>query len=146
MGQNVYLLSDGEYMKKYPAYNTLDMKKFYTVVLMEQDTTVNDVLGDGLYEELLNESRAGTVEGDMLTLLDSVQQLLVYCVSKSLIEFKDGTAGFDKDTRSLDLAGKINFIKTRIRRIIDNSTELQVFIDDTYDSTLYNDTNIHFWS
>ena len=143
--QNVYLLSDGEYRKKYPAHNSLDMSKFYTVVLIEQDTTINDVLGDGLYDELLAEALAGTVADDMLKLLNDVQQLLVYCVSKSLIEFKDDSTSFDKDTRSLDLIGKINYVKSRIKRLIDNSTELQLYIDDTYDSDAYQATDIYFW-
>lgn len=143
--ENVYLLSDGDYRKKYPAHNSLDMSKFYTIVLVEQETTINDVLGDGLYEELMAEALAGTVADDMLILLGAVQQLLVYTVSKSLIEFKDDTTAFNKDARSLDLKGKINFMKTKIKRVVDNSTELQLYIDDTYDPDEYQSSDIYFW-
>lgn len=144
---DTYLLSEGEYRKRYPASNTLDMTKFYTCVAIEQETTCNDTLGDALYAELLTQA-AGTPDAEYSKLLDNVQTLLVYCVSRALIEFKDNVTNSDEDVRTLNLEGKINYIKAKINRLIETTPELQAVAsgDDTYDSDQYQDSTIHFWS
>lgn len=143
---SIYLLSDGDYRKRYPAHNSLDMSKFYTVVSMEQETTINDVLGDTLYEYLI--TNYATLSGDEIVLLEKVQTLLVYCVSKSLISFKSDYESYDKDIRALDLDGKISFVKSKIKDYIADSDDLQTLQDNdgTYDSEKYSGSPIHFWS
>lgn len=142
---DVYFLSDSEYRRRYPAHNTLDMSKFYTVVSMEQETTINDVLGDTLFGYLL--TNYSTVTGDLLMLLEKVQTLLVYSVSKSLILFKSDYEQFDKDIRALDLDGKINYIKGKIKELINDSDAIQTILDSdsTYDDDKYSNSPIHFW-
>lgn len=141
-----YLLSDGEYMKRYPSSNTLDMTKYYTCVAIEQETTVNDLLGDDLYTQLLTQAE-GTPVDDWAKLLDLVQTLLVYAVSEALIEFKDNVTNSDQDVRTLNLEGKINYIKAKIQRLIEASDTLGdvVSSDDTYSDESYQNSSIHFW-
>lgn len=146
---NTYLLSDGEYKKRYPAYSSLNMSKFYTVVLIEQETTVNDALGDSLYAETMTQAGSGlNLESHWEGLIELLQTMLIYSVSIGLIDFNTEDGKFYKDRRTANLDSKVNFIKSKIKKYIAKTSELSAYVtqDDTYDDQSYSGSPVHFWN
>ena len=122
----VYLISDEYFKEQYPSYNTLDMNKFYSAVLVEQQTSVEDIIGSILYEWLIANAN-GTLTGDELKLLEQVQYLLVYLTALNLILLNE-TPNIDNQLRIDFLKEKIIMLRNKLLDFINDSDDLQTII------------------
>lgn len=143
---NVYLISDSYFTEQYPEHRSLAMDKFYATLLIEQQTTIEGIIGETLYAWLI--SKANTqLTGDELTLLKKVQYLLVFLVAKQLTVLNGSGSNDIKDEKVWQaLTGKISYLKSKLKKFINDSDTIQALLnsDTTYDSQQKHDWPIYF--
>jgi len=147
---NVYLMNDGYFKEQYPSHNDLDMSKFYSTLLVEQNTTIENWIGTILFDYLMANA-SGILTGDVLRLFNNVKYSLVFLTAASLIKL--GKTPDEAKTMSIgSLDEKAGYLKSKVITLIENSTELQTIIttDGTTTDNALPDTDtfespIHFW-
>ena len=143
---NIYLISDSYFTEHYPEHRSLDMDKFYSTLLIEQQTSLESILGETLYAWLIANANSA-LTGDKLNLLKSVQYILVFLVAKQLpVLNRSMSDEVQKDKLWQALTGKISYLKSKLKTFINNSDEIQAIVsgDTTYDSTQKHDWPIYF--
>ena len=120
-----YLISDAYFKEQYPMHKDLDMSKFYSTLLIEQQTSLEEVLGEVLYAWLIaNASNTELVQGDRKKLLDQCQLLLVFLTARSLIPLEEKSEeNPDYSDRLIRIDEKIAYLKAKLIRLINGSTE-----------------------
>ena len=143
---NIYLISDSYFTEQYPEHRSLDMDKFYSTLLIEQQTSLESIVGETLYAWVI-ENANSALTGDKLKLLKSVQYILVFLVAKQLTVLNRSMSDeVQKDKLWQALTGKISYLKSKLKTFINNSNEIQAIVNDdtTYDSTQKHDWPIYF--
>ena len=143
---NIYLISDSYFTEQYPEHRSLDMDKFYSTLLIEQQTSLESIVGETLYAWLIANANSA-LTGDKLNLLKSVQYILVFLVAKQLTVLNRSMSDeVQKDKLWQALTGKISYLKSKMKTFINNSDEIQAIVNDdtTYDSTQKHDWPIYF--
>ena len=143
---NVYLISDSYFIEQYPEHRNLDMAKFYSTLLIEQQTSIESIIGETLYSWLITNANT-SLAGDQLKLLQQVQYLLIFLVARQLTALnRSGNNEEAKDKEWQALTGKISYLKSKLKTLINGSDDLQALIngDTTYDSQQKHDWPIYF--
>ena len=143
---NIYLISDSYFTEQYPEHRSLDMDKFYSTLLIEQQTSLESIVGETLYAWLIANANSA-LTGDKLNMLKSVQYILVFLVAKQLTVLNRSMSDeVQKDKLWQALTGKISYLKSKLKTFINNSDEIQAIVsgDTTYDSTQKHDWPIYF--
>lgn len=134
---NIYLIKDSYFKEQYPMYNYLDMSKFYSTLLIEQNTTLENWTGTVLYSYIID--NAETISGDALQLLKHMQYALIFLTALSLIKLSPNSIPKDSDDdRKLSITAleeKAGYMKNKIINYITNSTALQTILSDSGDTT-----------
>ena len=142
---NIYFISDAYFKEQYPAHGDLDMGKFYSTLLIEQNTTLEDIIGEDLLKYLYDNAQSG-FSGDYQKLFNDVQYLLVFLVARQLTALN--TRSQDTDQRKEvvwdSLNGKISYLKSIIKKLISLSDELSNASGDTFSSAPGNEFPIYF--
>lgn len=147
---NTYLIKDSFFKEQYPMYNNLDMSKFYSTLLVEQQTTIEEWIGSILYKWLLT-AAATELVGNELKFLNTIQYALVFLTAYSLIRLSNTPK--EQSGLSVDaLSEKITYIKSKIINQISEFSELQAVIsldggntiDDLPDINKF-ESPIYFW-
>lgn len=137
---NVYLISDAYFTEQYPEHRNLDMEKFYSTLLIEQQTSLESIIGETLYAWLV-ENANSSLNGDELTLLKKSQYILVFLVAKQLTVLNlSGSNDTQKERVWQALTGKISYLKSKLKTFINNSDDIQALLNN---DTTYNSSNKH---
>jgi hypothetical protein len=164
---NTYLITDGYFKENYPFYNQLDMSKFYSTLLVEQQTTIEDWIGTILYNWIV-ENAATALEGDRLDLLNQIQYALIFLTALQLILLNNTPSSSQKE-RIESLRAKIAYLRAKLLGLVegsvpvnpdgsDNVNNLQIIItiglstggggggspDELPDTEIY-DSVIYYW-
>jgi hypothetical protein len=143
---NVYLISDEYFTEQYPEYSSLDMGKFYSALLIEQQTSLESILGETLYAWLI--SNANTpLTGDKLKLLKQAQYILVFLTAKQLKLLNRKYSDASPRDQEVDaITGKISYLKQKLKTLINDSTDLASLQnnDATYNATQKHDWPVYF--
>jgi len=142
---NIYFIGDSYFKEQYPAHGDLDMNKFYSTLLIEQNTTLESIIGVDLLKYLYDNAQGG-FSGDYQTLFNNVRYLLVFLVARQLTALN--TRSQDTDQRKEvvwdSLTGKISYLKSKIKKLISESDELSNISGDTFSATPSNEFPIYF--
>lgn len=146
---NTYLISDEYFKEQYPADNSLDTELFYSTLLIEQNTSLEDVLGEDLKEWLITNAVTITdADEDEYKLLKKAQYILVFMVKQSLLTLKRVNGNENADITEDGLTSKIMYLKAKLKTFINSSDTIKTLIgtDDTYSSEQTYSSPIVFWS
>lgn len=133
---------DDEYIyKNFPLPKRLDRGVVYSIIQMEQFTSIQDNIGTCLYEYLEDEVAAETLSGTEQELFKLLQYSLAMYSANGIISFLRTQFGATRieerqlDQSSLDaisngLQAKINYVNKRIQDFIKNDTAIYAIATD----------------
>ncbi len=144
---NTYLITDGYYKQQYPADDVVDTELFYSTLLIEQNTSLEDVVGETLMVWILANANT-TLADDELTFFNKCQYLLVFLVNYQLSALKRNSNSYAPDAKETAMEGKIQYLKAKLKTFINDSDTITALSngDDTYKGTQTYDSPVYFWT
>jgi hypothetical protein len=137
------IIDDNYFKENYPLPFTVDTKRLAAVIRMTQRIQLRDVLGDSLYQAVIDWVDNGEDESlPIYNVIDDIRMLHCFYVARALFTtyYKDG----DTDTRDFNISfidGNIETLKTYMINSVVGNSEIYDIASEAEDNQFNEDTS-----